>query len=404
MTQHLYDDFEILKYRERVASLKKSNNESNPNIDKYEDGVNDTAEDEYAKTVNGWSSVVFELTYRCSEQCIHCYNEGASHSSEEPNKRGEKKELSFEKYKEVIDELCEQGMFKACITGGDPFVNSKAWDIIEYLYHKEVSVEIYTNGQSLIGQCNRLASLYPRIVGLSVYSAIPEIHDNVTRKKGSYNKTLTVIEELSHLGIPIQLKCCVLNINFESYKSIYKLAERYNALPQIETNIRNAIDGNKYASRNLRLNTKQYCELFADKRIPQSIDETSLDRISQRNYNENACRAGVSSCTITPDGSVIPCPAFHLILGNVNESSIKDIYAGIKLDQWKSTTLQDYEECATHDYCDFCAICPGENYTDTGSPLKASYNKCFMAKMRYGYASGIYKKGKSESLKFQTKQ
>lgn len=361
----------------------------------------ETAEDEYAKTIDGWGSVVFELTYRCNEQCIHCYNEGASHCENETNKRGNRKELSFNDYRNVIDELCEQGMFKACITGGDPFMHPNVWDIIEYLYEKEVSVELYTNGQALTGCCERLSFLYPRIVGISIYSAIAQIHDKITRLPGSYKRSIAVMENLSALGIPLQLKCCVLNLNYDSYKTIYALAEQFNALPQIETNIRNTVDGNQFASNNLRLSDKQYFELFSDKNIPQSIDDCSLGKIAERDYSCNACKAGINSCTLTPEGNIIPCPAFHMILGNVREKHIKEIFTGDKLNWWRSVKLTDYEECGSHDYCGFCAICPGENYSDTNNPLKASENKCFMAKQRYACAVEYSKKGKLESLKFQ---
>ena len=59
--------------------------------------------------------------------------------------------------------------------------------------------------------------------------------------------------------------------------------------------------------------------------------------------------------------------------------------------RWERIKLSDYKECNKHDYCSLCAICPGDNYSDTGSPLKASENKCFMAKKRWQYANKIYK-------------
>lgn len=389
LSTHLWNKSEIMAYRHHVASTRKKLN-FNPNSF---DNNYETAEDEYAKTIDGWGSVVFELTYRCNEQCIHCYNEGASHCKEESNTRGNRKELSFSDYRKVIDEFCEQGMFKACITGGDPFMHPHVWDILEYLYEKEVSVELYTNGQALIGCCERLAFLYPRIVGISIYSAIAQIHDKVTRSPGSYERSITVMENLSELGIPLQIKCCVLNLNYDSYKTIYALADQFNALPQIETNIRNTVSGNQFASKNLRLSDEQYFELFSDKNIPQSIDDCSLGNIAERDYTCNACKAGINSCTLTPEGNIIPCPAFHMVLGNVIEMHLKEMFTGDKLNWWRSVKLTDYEECGSHDYCGFCAICPGENYADTANPLKASENKCFMAKHRYACAVKLFKKG-----------
>ena len=282
-------------------------------------------------------------------------------------------------------------MFKICLTGGDPFSKSIAWDVIEYCYEREIAVELYTNGYSISRQIERLINLYPRIVGLTIYSPIGEIHDKITRTKGSYDRTISSMSQLSDHGIPLQLKCCVFNINFETYKGVYALAEKYAALPQIEVNIKNTIDGNKYASQHLRLTDEQYEELFKDSNIYPYITSDSLNRLTKRDYSKNACAAGVKSCTLTPEGNLIPCPAFHLVLGNIRNSSIEDIRNSEILTNWSKVTLSNYVDCGSHDYCSFCSICPGDNFSDTGSPLKASDNKCFMAKKRYDYAKKIHR-------------
>ena len=55
---------------------------------------NADAERVYAETVGCVTSVMFELTYRCSAKCVHCYNPGASRNDKESNLRGARKELS----------------------------------------------------------------------------------------------------------------------------------------------------------------------------------------------------------------------------------------------------------------------------------------------------------------------
>lgn len=392
---------EIDNYRKSVVERQIEVGMLNNNLEEY--SLNG-AEEDYSVSINGWGNVVLELTYRCSEQCIHCYNIGSAHYPSDKNTRGDRQELTFQEYKRVVDELCEQGMFKVCLTGGDPFMSKSTWDLIEYLYEKEVATDIYTNGQALVGQCDRLAKLFPKVVGISVYSAVPNIHDKVTRVEGSFQKTLQVIESLYKLGIHLHIKCCVLNTNFDSYKSIYDLARKYNALPQIEINIRNTLDGNKYASKELRLEESQYEALFSDRNIMPYIDGSSLGKIVPRDFSRNVCRAGINSCTITPEGNVIPCPSFHMHLGNVREMSIREIFVNEPLKKWREISLDDYEECGHHQYCNFCAICPGENLSDTSSPLKASPNKCFMAKKRYAYAVKLDKeaKGKIGALNFQS--
>lgn len=392
IVSRIWNKQEILDYRKRCARSRKESYDMTAMVPTEVMVHTDSAEELYSNSLDYWSNIVFELTYRCSEQCVHCYNMGSAHYENDINRRGDRAELGLNDYKRVIDEFCEMGMFKVCLTGGDPFSHSCAWDIIRYLYEKEVSVEIYTNGQMLPDKALDLAFLYPRIVGMTIYSAIPEIHDSITRKKGSYKKTYESMKNLASIGIPLQLKCCVFNLNIDSYKTIYRLAEEFAALPQVEINIRNTVDGNKYASEKLQLKEEQYEILFKDPNIIPFIDEESLNRIIPRNYSTNVCKTGVIGCALTPEGHIIPCPAFHLELGNVLKDSLQEIWNSRALKEWKSKTLKDYNECGSHEYCSFCAICPGENYADTGSPFNASMNKCSMAMRRYNYAVSLHKK------------
>ena len=97
----------------------------------------------------------------------------------------------------------------------------------------------------------------------------------------------------------------------------------------------------------------------------------------------NACKAGINTFNVTPEGFLIPCCTFHLILGKLKEQSLKDIISiSNNLKWWLGLTLEKYEECGKYDYCNYCNICPGLNYAEHGTPLKAAENCCFLAKIR----------------------
>jgi sulfatase maturation enzyme AslB (radical SAM superfamily) len=53
---------------------------------------------------------------------------------------------------------------------------------------------------------------------------------------------------------------------------------------------------------------------------------------------------------------------------------------------WRGLKLSDYEECGHYDYCAYCNLCPGNNFIEHGTPLKASETNCFMAKTRFNLA------------------
>ena len=148
----------IKKYRDAVSEWKKRNpiKLDKPTKEKLP-FESSNAEMEYTNKVGGITSVMLELTYNCSEKCIHCYNVGAAHTEEDINRRDSIKGLNLEDYKNIIDKFYAQGLFRVTLTGGDPFSNSLAWDIIDYLNKKEVAIDILTNGQKLIDKEERLA-------------------------------------------------------------------------------------------------------------------------------------------------------------------------------------------------------------------------------------------------------
>ena len=66
-------------------------------------------------------SLTFELTYACSERCLHCFNEGAARSDLHEEHRLRPDMLTLDDYKRIIDEAVALGIPKVTVTGGDPF-------------------------------------------------------------------------------------------------------------------------------------------------------------------------------------------------------------------------------------------------------------------------------------------
>ena len=333
------------------------------------------------------TSVMFELTYNCSEKCVHCYNPGATRNDNEQSHRGDREELQLADYKRIIDELDEAGLVKVCLSGGDPFSKPIAWDIIEYLYQKEIAFDIFTNGQRIVNDVERLANYYPRLVGVSIYSGIAADHDAITRIKGSWEKSMSVVRQLSELAVPMNLKCCVMQPNLHSYYLVNDIARSLGAMPQFELNISDSIDGDKCA-RQLRLTEEQLQVVLRDSNVPMYVGPEAPNYGGQPRLMDKApCGAGVSSFCITPEGNIQPCCAHPLIFGNLKKQSVRSAVAeNSVINTWKNATLNDYEECGQHDFCAYCNLCPGQAQSQYGDYRKAAENCCFMAKVRYRLA------------------
>lgn len=386
----IYPTLDVIKeYRKNVFEQRcvLVQNEERSTKEKLPVAIS-SAEMDYMNKANGITSVMFELTYNCSEKCIHCYNPGATRNDREICERNNRQELTIEDYKRIIDELYEEGVVKVCLSGGDPFSKSIVWEIIDYLYKKEIAFDIYTNGQRITQEIERLADYYPRLVGISIYSGIPEEHDYITRVKGSWDKSMCSLKQLASLGVPLNLKCCIMRPNIKSYYLVKDIAKQYGAIPQFEISITDSIEGDKCASKYLRLTPDLLEIVLRDDDIPLYVGKEAPNFGGQpKSMENNACGAGYNSYCISPEGYLMPCCAFHTIFGDLQKESVKQILETSKeLHFWQNLTLKQYEDCGKHDYCNYCNLCPGNNFSEWGTPLKASENNCYIAQNRYSLA------------------
>lgn len=328
-------------------------------------------------------SVLFELTYNCSEKCIHCYNPGRTRNEKENSTRN-REELDLDEYKNIIDQLYEQGLVRVSLSGGDPFSKPIIWDIIEYLYAKDIVFDVYTNGQNLLNKEVKLASYFPATVGISIYSDIAKVHDSITRINGSLNNSLKVIDKLFSLHVPLAIKCCVMKQNIKTYRGVKRLAQKYHATYQLECNIFDSVDGDACVSYYLRLSPEEMKIVLRDKDNPLYIG-SEIKNYGSREFkkNQNVCGAGYAGFCITPSGHLTYCVSFPSVIGNLRSEKLIDILRKEKLLQWRNRTLEDYTECTKYDYCNFCPLCPGLNFTKNGDPFKPSDNNCYIAKIRH---------------------
>lgn len=394
VTTKSFTSIDVAEYRGKISAYKCAlNQEMEKSVQEKLPYEISSAELDYADRVGGITSVMFELTYNCSEKCIHCYNVGATRNDEEISLRGNRQELTFNDYKRIIDELYEEGLIKVCLSGGDPFSKSIVWDIIDYLYNKDIAFDIFTNGQRLIDCVSRLANYYPRLVAVSIYSGIPKDHDYITRINGSWAKSMAVVEQLSLQSVPLQLKCCIMRTNVKSYYMVADIAKQYGATPQFEVALTDSVEGDKCVSRNLRLTPDMLEIVLRDSNVPLYVGKEAPNYGGQtKQLNRNACGAAYNSFCISPEGNLLPCCSFHTPFGNLNAQSLKQILSESKeLKWWRELTLSQYEECGKHNYCDYCNLCAGNNFSEHGTPIKAAETNCYIAKNRWKLAQKMAK-------------
>lgn len=79
------------------------------------------------------------LTFRCQNNCVHCYAGGPHKTSE----------LTTEQWKEVINTLSQIGVFILTFTGGEPTLREDLPELLFYARNKGMVTGLITNGRRL---------------------------------------------------------------------------------------------------------------------------------------------------------------------------------------------------------------------------------------------------------------
>lgn len=144
-----------------------------------------------------------EITNACNLRCMYCYNESGNTKISN---------MTFSDYKIVLDKIIGIGIRKIQIIGGEPFTYKRELKrMLNYAIGKVDFIEIFTNGTLISDDWYQYIAINNIHIALPLYSYDRHIHDKVTGKKGSWEKTHRTIELLKQYKI--QYRVCNVLMN-----------------------------------------------------------------------------------------------------------------------------------------------------------------------------------------------
>ena len=315
-------------------------------------------------------SVLFELTYKCNEKCVHCYVDSFL-----PNK---KREISTIDAKKIIDNLYHANVAEITFSGGEIFARKDSLDIIEYASQKGFLIDIFSNATLLDNDSIlRLAQCNIKSFHASIYGSNAELHDSITGIRGSFDKTVKVLKILNNLGITTCIKTTVMKENCQDYPNLIKLAESLQCDIQIGMSI---IPTMKKSTQHLehRANKNELLliNMGESKRHNSEIIEGYND------LDTSICNAGHSHISINPYGEVVLCVGFDVSIGNAVTDDILDLWnnSGFLMN-WRRKTKRDIS-CKTNcELAPYCSFCPAQAYLETDSYVEKYSEACTLAEI-----------------------
>lgn len=325
-------------------------------------------------------SALIELTYRCNQNCRHCYiPPGELHPKSSPGKN----ELKLIGWDKIFGQLARAGTLFLTFTGGEPLLYPNFLDLLKIARDHRFAFRVFTNGTLITRETvTKLARLNPFEVEISVYAADSNIHDRVARMKGSFELTWQAIRLLKNEGIKVNLKTPVMTLNQKEVKPLRDLARDLDVLIQFSYVLSPRDDGNP-APLKLQLKTREIRTGLSRESDSESCPD--LTPHPDRRPVDPVCMAGSNSLAISPDGKVYPCVQIRRQAGDLRKKKFAEIWKKSPvLKEIRKMTMGDLPSCLSCLYLGFCSLCPGMSLTlsnDFSQPYRPS---CKLARARAG--------------------
>jgi len=323
-------------------------------------------------------SVHLDVTYRCNERCVHCYLDHEDHG-----------EMTTTEIKDLLEQLAGAGVFFLTLSGGEILLRKDFFEILEYARELTFCVKLKSNAIMIREEeAQRIRSLGVESIQVSIYSHRPEVHDAVTKVKGSLKRSLEAIRFLKSYGLKVIIANVLMTQNYQDYPGVRALAAEIGVPCALDPTITPKMDGDRFIL-NLNVDRSALEQVFRDQSLVGNVTEfcATSQKPDDDELESLPCSAGHNSCYISPYGDVYPCVQFPLPSGNIRSRRFLDIWRNsAQLNEVRSIRLRDLPSCSKCTHGSACTRCPGLAYME-GNMRGPSIQDCEKSFARTGIPS-----------------
>ena len=300
--------------------------------------------------------VQIELTTKCSNNCLHCYN--YQRQDNDPDI-----EMSLNDLRVVFDALRVARVFSVVITGGEPLLlPDLVVEAIKLSKEYGIVCSINTNLTVLTdGLAQKMKMAGPFSILTSVASSEESTHDKMMDRTGAFSRTMQGIDILKKHNLSFAVNMVITKLNahqvYQTGEFAYKIGARsffatkaspplgckdYSKIQPTHEDVRNSLDDLLKINSDFGIKV-DYLECYP---LCFLRDITRFKFFSNRK-----CLAGVSTGAIGPDGGVRPCSHSNRSYGNIFNEDLVTIYS--RMYEWRTGELLP-DKCIKCEYVNRC--------------------------------------------------
>jgi radical SAM protein with 4Fe4S-binding SPASM domain len=309
-------------------------------------------------------SGLFELTYRCNLDCVHCYCKGSE-------KLG--KELSADEIRGILDQLHKEGCLGVTFSGGEPLAREDFWEIYLYAKRKGFLIDIFTNGTLLTEKKQKFLQKYPpRSIEITLNGITKEIYEAITKVGGSFDKVMANIKGIVSRDLPLvikanclkQNKAQIAKIKAFSKKLLGRDKKRFKFDPYIYPRLNRDRTPSKYRLSHFELKEviESDTEIYAEYK-ERLKSEHNLARDKEFLYQ---CSSWLTHFFINPFGRLKFCQFTENFSIDLRKEPFRQGFYNTfpMLMEERFKTNSKCKDCRLRM---FCCYCPARAYLETGN-------------------------------------
>ncbi|CAM4118311.1 radical SAM/SPASM domain-containing protein [Pseudoalteromonas byunsanensis] len=313
------------------------------------------------------NTVVWMTTNRCPADCVYCVIPTLKANEIAPY------ELSTEQAFKFLEECVSLGVKYINLHGGDPFLRKDMIDIIEYLLSNDVFVDVSTKMPLRESLIERLAKAGLDTLQVSIDSHIPHLADAIVRVNNWLPKINQTIELCQKYDLKVRANIVVTAKNIDGITNLLLHLIEDKGIKDIgmSSYLRSE---HKHDDSLLISHEQREALVGAVNEIAAQYPDVEIGNIplhSERDISLSipgfgACSGGKTALVIGSDGECATCdrtmPYEQARIGNVKESTIKDIWNGDALTYLLNPPQEEYQgtpcyDCGHFDACNVRQRC-----------------------------------------------
>jgi radical SAM protein with 4Fe4S-binding SPASM domain len=312
--------------------------------------------------------MVWLSTNACNARCVHCSSDSLKCFPDE---------LSTSEAKQLFEDLASIGVVDLAVSGGEPFTRPDLFELLEHAVGLGLRVGVGSNGSTIDDSVvERLAEIGIDRLQISI-DGTAATHDLARRWNGLYRRSAAAIERGIEAGLRVHVCFTVHALNYSEIDAVASACcqwgvSRLNVSRFVPT-------GRGDASLDLppwqwRAVIEHVEELRQNPALKISTHLAQLVLVDEALACEPAfagCQAGLAQGCIDARGNVMPCVMLPVVVGNIRERSLREIWREAPLLQSLRDRSNLQGNCGACELKDQCGGCRGVALAYTGDPLGA---------------------------------